>query len=297
MKTKPTLSTLALTAMCLAGSWQPAQAIVGYVNVILSPGYNLIQNPLSLSNNNITIVIPSAPDYTAIILWDVGAQAFGPIATLDPDIGGWDHPEVILPPGRGFFWYAPSARTNTFIGEVLQGNLTNFVAGNNKLSALGSMVPQAGTLSADLAFPTIDGANAFLFNSGTQNFIDASTCFSGFGWYNAHTPVATGGPSIGVPQAFFVQNPGPDTNWVRIFNPLAASPPKTSQTSTATVTSVHIGDGVVTLAVKNTNGGPYSVQFSNDGLLWTTVATGVTGSVWQGKYLGGEQGYYQVVQP
>jgi hypothetical protein len=295
MKAKSTVSTLALTAMCLAGSWQPAQAIVGYVNVTLSPGYNLIHNPLTKSNNNITVVIPSPPDGTTIILWDVPSQSFGPVATYS--FGAWDNTALDLPPGRGFFWYAPATYTNTFTGEVLVGHLTTFVAGNNKLSALGSKVPQGGTLSGDLAFPTIDGANAFLFNSGTQDYIDASTCFSGFGWYNAHVSVATGGPTINVAQAFFVQNPGPDTDWVRDFNPLAALPPKTSQASGATVTSVQISGGTVTLAVKNTNGGAYSVQFSKDGLSWTTVVTGVTGSVWQGKYAGGEQGYYQVVQP
>ena len=42
---------------------------------------------------------------------------------------------------------------------------------------------------------------------------------------------------------------------------------------------------------------PYTLQFSSDGLAWRTVASGLTGSVWQGPYPGGERGYYQVTQP
>ena len=217
MKTKNTLSALALAAMGLAGSWQPAQGIVGYVNVVVNPGYNLIHNPLQVApTNSIASVIPSPPPGTAIFLWDVPSQSFGPVSTYDPDFGGWDVP-LNLPPGRGFFYYAPAAYTNTFVGEILQGSLTNFVAGNNKLSALGSKVPQTGMLSTDLAFPTIDGANVLLFNGAGQTYTDAFTCFKGFGWFDPNGVAGTGGPVINVPQAFFVQNPGPDTNWIRTF--------------------------------------------------------------------------------
>jgi len=48
--------------MGLAGSWQPAQGVVGYVNVTVKPGYNLIHNPLHVApSNSIASVIPSPP--------------------------------------------------------------------------------------------------------------------------------------------------------------------------------------------------------------------------------------------
>jgi hypothetical protein len=295
MNTKNTLSTLALAAMGLAGSWQPAQGnVVGYANVPVKPGYNLIHNPLHVvPTDSIASVIPSPPQGTMVFLWDVPSQSFTPVTTYDPNSGGWDVP-VNLPPGRGFVWYAPAAYTNTFVGEVLQGPLTNFIAGNNKLSALGSKVPQAGMLSTDLAFPTIDGANVLLFNGASQTYTDAFTCFKDFGWFDPNGVAGTGGPVISVAQAFFVQNAGPDTNWVRNFTVQLVSLPATAG---AAISSLWISGGSVTLKVQNPSGAPYTIQFSSDGLSWTTVASKLTGSAWQGKYAGGERGYYQVIQP
>ena len=297
MKIKSTLSTLALAAMGLAGSWQSAQGVVGYVNVTVKPGYNLIHNPLHVApTNSIASVIPSPPQGTTVFLWDVPSQSFGPVSTYDTNSGGWDVP-VNLPPGRGFVWYAPAAYTNTFVGEVLQGPLTNFVAGNNKLSALGSKVPQTGMLSTDLLFPIIDGADVFLFNNASQTYIDAFTCFKGFGWFDPNGVAGTGGPVINVAQAFFVQNPGPDTNWVRNFIVQFAPLSAVARSAGAAISSLQISGEAVTLMVQNPSGATYTVQFSSDGFSWTTVASELTGSVWQGKNPGGDQGYYQVIQP
>jgi hypothetical protein len=294
MKTKTTLSALALGAMGLAIFRLQACAVVGYVNLSFNPGYHLIQNPLDgTPDNNNTTVISSPPPGTMLFLWDVPSQSFGPVATYDPDLGGWDV-VVSLPPGRGFFLYVPSPYTNTFVGEVEQGTLTNFVAGNNRLSALGSKAPQSGTLSGDLGFPMIDGANVFLFSSASQTYTDAFTCFNGFGWFDPNSVMGTNGPVIAVAQAFFVQNPGPDTNWIRTFS-IVLAPLRAP--GGADISSLRISGGTVTLKLTNPGGGSYTIQFSSDGVSWSTVASGLTGTVWQGPYLGGERGYYQVIQP
>jgi hypothetical protein len=305
MKTKSMFPSLILAALGLAAFREPGYSnVIGYVVVPLTAGYNLIENPLNVGpDNNITNVIASPPQDTAIYLWDVPSQTFGPVATFD-SFFGWDT-IVYLPPGRGFFWYAPSpGYTNVFVGEVLQGSQTNFVAGNNKLSALGSKVPQSGALSTDLAFPAIDGANVFFFNGASQTFTDAFTCFNGFGWFDPNGVAGTGGPVLNVGQAFFVQNPGPDANWVRNFtvqfaslSPNTGAAKSEAQTVSARISSVQISGASVTVKVQNPSGSAYTLQFSSDGLSWATVASGLTGSAWQGKFPGGSRGYYQVAQP
>jgi hypothetical protein len=298
MKTKPPLITWALVALGLVGWWRTTQGnVVGYVNVPVNTGYNLIHNPLNVPTGNyITNVISTPLAGTTVLLWDVPTQSFGPTCTYDPDFGGWDV-NVSLPPGRGFFLLAPFGFTITFVGEVLQGALTNFVAGDNKLSALGSQVPQAGTLSGELFFPVIDGAAVSLFNSVTQGFPHALLCFTSYGWSDPNGAATTSGPILDVGRAFFVQNPRPDINWVRNFTVQFASTPGSGHTSVLPITQLKVGGGSVTLEVLNPNETSYTVQFSTDRQSWTTLATGAKGKVWQGRYPGGVQGFYQIVQP
>jgi len=307
------IASVVAAALILAGTSAQGQTnvysfnIVGYVNVTLTNGYNFIGNPLNNSSNTLSVLIPSAPDGTAVYVWDVASQSFSPPSVYS---GGWDsNRDYVIPVGKGFAVYAPTGWTATFVGEVLQGNLTNFIAGSNKFSLLASMVPQAlplsGTPPWSLEFPGTGGDNVFFFQNASLRYTDACTYFGGLGWFDPNGVCTTNGPVPNVGDCFFVQHPGPDINWVRYFTvqrpaSVPALPQKglfaANEPSAAAIRSLTIRSGEVTLNISNSIGGRYNVQFSTDRHTWKTVAPDQTGTVWRGPCPDGGQGYYQLVK-
>jgi hypothetical protein len=289
--------------LALAGLFTPLQptrtAAVGYVNVPLTNGYNFLVNPLDDGTNRIASLLPSPPVNSAVFLWDVANQVFRLVDIFDEYDLAWTNAALNLPPGLAFVLYAPQAWTNTFVGEVLQGSLTNFVPGANKLSLLGSKVPQTGTLTGDLAFPDIAGADAQTFITASQTYSNACTYFPGSGWYDPGGVATTNGPVIEVARSFFVRNPGPDAYWIRDFNVLKAPAQAAGGAAgpAPEISSLTIRAGTVTLKILNPADARYNVQFSTDRWNWSTVATNQCGTLWTGPVPGSPQGYFQLVNP
>jgi len=294
---------LGLALAGLAGFGQQARAVVGYVNVTVTNGYNFLANPLSLSGDNspsansITNVIPSAPDGSKVYLWDVTNQAFTAPSIYSVAATNWTI-NYFLPVGRGFVMQATSRWTITFVGYVLEGFLTNFVAGTNQFSLLGIMVPLSDSLS-NLFFPGIDGDNAVVFYTPNQTYSDAFTYFMGYGWFDPNRAVSTDGPIIAVAQSFFIQNPAQSTNWIRHFTVPQAAAQSAARVVSSTdpeIQSLGLAAGTATLNVFNPGGASYGVQFSTDGVTWSTLATNQTGRVWKGIRPSSPQGYYRLLK-
>jgi hypothetical protein len=303
---KSLLLASGLAIAALAGSRQQGQGnVVGYANVPLANGYNFLVNPFNAATNSLNYVLSTAPDGARVYLWDLSNQAFTPPSTFSAATSKWDI-NYTIPPGTGFVMQVTQSWTNTFIGDVLEGSLTNFVAGTNKYSLLGSKVPFSGALgdTNTLAFRGTDGDNVYTFSTASQSYSDAFTYFRGFGWFDPGQGVNTNGPVINIGQSFFVQNPGRDTNWVKQFTVPHFTVPSSSllsksRTTSSTSASPDIRslatDGKdITLQILNPSGAPYDVQFSADGFSWKTVAAKQTGASWTGPCPGGPQGYYQV---
>lgn len=227
MRTKALLLTAALGFAGVATSM--AQAVysvnvVGYINLTMKPGFNLVANQLKASpNNKLDSVLPAAPlesqvlkfannNYTTDIsdgaTWVDNATGNASLTTVSP--------------GEGFFFFNPGAADSsvTLVGEVTTGNGLNvpMASGFNLVS---SVVPQQISLTAANGFPQVVELQYLTFNSGTQNYnttlINAGPVD---GWLNNETgdPVAAPAPAVG--QGFFVFNPGATTlNWTRNFNP------------------------------------------------------------------------------
>lgn len=202
-----------LCLSALAGGLAVSQAqnvyslnVVGYVNVPVVGNaagyYTMIANPLNTTNNTIGSLLAAPPDFTT--LYKFSGTGFD-IATYF--LGAWDHPEYTLNVGEGCIIGAQTAFTTTFVGEVMQGKLTNsYPAG---LSIRASMVPQAGTLTA-LGLPGTqlsDFDTVYQYNSATQGY-DISTWFLG-AWSPAE-PTLKVGESIWLSTAAAGQ-------WVRDF--------------------------------------------------------------------------------
>jgi hypothetical protein len=178
---------------------------VGYVNVTVEGGaggrFTAIANPLDNSaGNTLSTLFPNPPFLTNFYKWDgAGFQ----IATF---AGAWDQ-DLELQPGEGGFINTDTTFTVTFVGEVLQGDLTN--AFGSGFSMLSSQVPQAGganDLGLTAALSSFD--NAYEWNFAAQS-------------YDVRTLIAPGTwdvePQLEVGESLFV-NAQAAGSWDRTFS-------------------------------------------------------------------------------
>jgi hypothetical protein len=234
MRTKALLLTAALSVAGVSSSMAQVYSAnaVGYVNLSLQAGFNLISNPLNGTNNHVNTILPlpNTADGTTIFRFKPGIQNYGDSLTFIQNFGWFttdsDPNFYVLNPGEGVF-IRPSGPTPlnvTFVGEVPQGTLNNPVLGGNRYSILASQVPQALPLGASgqagtLQFPAVDGDTVFLFDSVAQRYKESYTYINAFGWFSTN-PDDPGilGPVIPVATSFFVQKKGNDTSWTRTFS-------------------------------------------------------------------------------
>ncbi len=218
MKIKATLAIAAATLAVGAITSQAqvySQNIVGYVNVPLVKGYNMIANPLDDGNGNqLTNLFASLPNKSQILTWH------GTVYDTSIGKGGgvWGG-NTNLPPGLGFFLNSPSATTitNTFSGSLYdpagQGTgdlVTNVLPVGYTL--VGSQLPYAGDATLDntnlaLAPVLANKSQLLSWNPSTQVF--NTSVGKGGGVWGGSFPVTVG-------QGFFVNVPASHaTNWVQ----------------------------------------------------------------------------------
>jgi hypothetical protein len=223
MRTKTFLLSAAVLAAGLTAS--VAQSVysvnaVGYVNVPLVTGFQIIANPLNNSNNLLSVILPSVANNTTVYRFNPTNQTFYPASTFfvdqGPPVTGLWFPDAVLAPGEGAFFSSPSAQTLTFVGEVPQGNLTNSIPQNYALRA--SVVPQSGGISSVLGLTAQNNDTVYFFNPATQSYNPAQTFFVDPGppptgvWFPSE-------PNPAVGQGFwFKNNTGTSRNWTRTFS-------------------------------------------------------------------------------
>jgi len=209
MRTKTLLLTAALSAAGVATSMAQvySQNAVGYVNLSLARGFNLIANPLRQTDTTLETLIPSPPDQTTFYSFaHVGGYT---IYTYDlSGVGAWDPSGGHFVLGKGAFISTPSAFTLTVVGEVAQGTLTNPVEGPG-FDLKGSMVPQTGLLASDLGYTPVDQELIYKFNNASGYTIYTYD-LSGVGDWDP------GQPSISVGEGFFTSTPVAHA-WTRVF--------------------------------------------------------------------------------
>jgi hypothetical protein len=128
--------------------------------------------------------------------------------TKTPVGSGWGaNATVPIVPGKGVFVRinTPGDYTNTYVGEVLQGSLTNSTGVNFNL--IGNMVPDSGLATAVNLVPAA-GAQVQKWSVALQDFVTSSK--TPIGWSGA------GEPSFAPGDGFFLKNNTP-YNWVRNF--------------------------------------------------------------------------------
>jgi len=145
MRTKTLLlASAALVAGVVASQAQSnvfSANIVGYVTVTNAANqYVVLANPLDNGTNDITGLLPTAPNGATVLVFQGGA-----LQTSLKNKGNWSQ-NFVVPPGTGFFYKSPNDGTNTFVGNVA-GFSNSIPAPANILELVGSPIPFSGTIS------------------------------------------------------------------------------------------------------------------------------------------------------
>jgi len=203
MRTK----TLLLAAVVVAAGISASQAqvysvnAVGYVNKNIPVGFTMIANPLNTTNNTIGNLLPSVPNFSNFLRWN--GTGFDTATFI---FGSWDQPQYTLNPGEGGFINTDTAFTITWVGDVMQGNLSNSIPAGFSVKA--SQVPQTGGVSSVLGLNSLGIFDNLLKWNG--NGYDTYTVLPGGSWDPSE-------PVINVGEAFFI-NAGGSTSWNRSFS-------------------------------------------------------------------------------
>lgn len=211
MRTKVLLCLAALAAGVASSSAQVYSLnVVGYINVTVPANqYILMANQLqNTPDNTIANLLPNQQDGT--ILQKLGGSGLSAYVYDATFTQSWTPDgNATLNPGEGAFFKAPAATTLTFVGEVLQGSLTNTLP-IGSYAIRSSIVPQAGTLTALAVPPEDSDIVQVLGTSGLSAYVYDAT------FTQSWTPSE---PTINVGQSFFIKKASTSTQsqWIRTF--------------------------------------------------------------------------------
>ena len=192
--------------------------VVGYYNITVGALQQvMIANQLNTTNNTLgSLLAPPMVNNNDILYKYSGGFSLSQYSTDD---GQWDpSPAVTLNPGEAaFFKNEQSAITETltFVGEVLQGSLTNTLPINIQVMR-SSIVPQQGLVSTTLGLPFDNNDLLYVYNvlqnHGSYTLYQYST---DDGQWDPNEP------TINVGQGFFYKKAATalpaNANWVRNF--------------------------------------------------------------------------------
>jgi len=225
MRPKALLLAAAFAAVGVATSVAQVYSVnaVGYVNVSLNPGFNLVSNPLDAGAGNNTVgnlfknITPGPLNGFKVYAFDEANGGFYPVAAWSPipgvGFGTSGTALVEVKVGSGAFVYNPDAalttpRTLTFVGEVMQGTLNNPLPVGFSIRA--NQVPQAGAPNT-FGLPGALGDKFYRFNKTTGAYDTYAFSNPGPQWRPAL-------PAIDVGEAFFFYNGSTPRTWTRTFN-------------------------------------------------------------------------------
>jgi len=218
MRTK-TLVCAAVLAASIATTMAQSNVyslnVVGYYNItVASHAKVMIANQLNTTNNSILALLapPAVGDNDQVFKYGGGFTA----QTYNLGDGDWEPDDTVsMNPGEALFFFNAQGTTETitFVGEVLQGSLTNTLPLGVKVMR-SSIVPQQGMITADLGVPPDDNDIIYTFSGG----YNGNQYSLGDGQWE---PIE---PTINVGQGFFYikadalhGGTAANTNWIRNF--------------------------------------------------------------------------------
>ncbi len=228
MKTKTLLLTAVLSAAGIASSLAQVYSVnvVGYINVDVAPGLNLVTAQLTGTNNNVNTVLavttPVMSDNSLLFTWNSAGQTFNNAQIYGS--GQWYDPNTsalstntINPGDAVFINNAGTAVKLLVVGQVPTGSLPVTVSQNLGLYADPAPVSQN---IATNGFPIDDNDLLYTWNVAGQTYnnalIGGGPGSGGPAWFdpNTGTPVNYA-PAVG--EGFVVNRVGATATWNRSF--------------------------------------------------------------------------------
>ncbi|MGA3163818.1 MAG: hypothetical protein ABSD77_06460 [Verrucomicrobiota bacterium] len=209
MRTKTLLIAVAALALTIATSQAQAvysQNVVGYVQLGLTNGYNFIANQLDLTGTGTNNTLLSCfgtnmPNNTKAFAF-VNGGWLG--ATYNASQAKWvgsatNYVNAALNPGGGVMVQIPATPptnvTVTFVGNVLQGAITNTV--NAGYQVISTPFPLSGQCDTNFGYKPSKNDKIFTWNPSTQLYNSGSI-------YNG-TRFTPSDPQLAVGQPVFLQ--------------------------------------------------------------------------------------------
>jgi len=219
MRTKALICAAVLSASLVSTFAQVYSLnVVGYVNkTVAANSWYLWTNPLKTTNDTTATVMAGlsgdAANWADSVVYGWTGGYTDP-ETYVPGVG-WLPGTVDLSPGKGFFFFAKTAGTVTFVGEVVTTN--NIILPANSWTLIGSSFPISADLQTLGFAGNDDGAGhsdqVYRYNNG---YNDGDTFVTGAGWLGTGTP--PGGPVLDVAEGIFYNNAqSTQTTWVKSF--------------------------------------------------------------------------------
>lgn len=206
---KKTLICAALVAAGIATSVAQnvySLNVVGYYNLTIPANtWVMIANQLNTTNNTIGSLLTGMTGGETLQKYSGGFTAY---VFDDADMVWTPDGNATLNPGEGAFFRSPTEKTLTFVGEVMQGSLTNTTP-IGVYAIRSSMVPQAGGVTSVLGLPGEGGDTVQTYAGG----------FTAYVFDDADLVWTPSEPNIAVGQSFFIRKASTSTQntWVRNF--------------------------------------------------------------------------------
>jgi hypothetical protein len=222
MRTKTLLiAAAALVAGVISSEAQVYSAnVVGYVNIPLTEGFNLIANPLDVdgTGTNNTLVgffTNSLPVNSAVYLYNGSGYTLSTYAANKSNTATNWTVNAPLNPGQGFWVSIPAGsfggatNTITAVGTVLQGSLSNPNLTTAGFALVSSQVPIAGDITTNLNYIPSKNDAVYVYSGGGYNLYTYAANKS-----NTATNWNPSAPQISVGQGFWInsQSGSPWTN-------------------------------------------------------------------------------------
>lgn len=179
--------------------------VIGYVSLMLQPGFSMIAYPLEASQNTVAELFQGWPDGTTFNKFDA---RFFRLAENVMRNGQWINPNETLAPGEGAIFLNPTneSRPLNLVGNVMQGDLSFPVPSGFSIRSM--QLPQRGNLK-DLGFPLGNGDVIHLFDRDRQKYVLHP--YENGEWVN-------GPPVVEVGESFWVAK-AEAGNWSGSFSP------------------------------------------------------------------------------
>jgi len=215
-----------------------SQNVVGYVNIPETANQFSLEAPaLDLdgtgTNNTIATVYPNPAIndqiylYTPgsgfdIITYEVVVSRSGSSTNWIDGGTGLPAPGTHLNVGQSVYYLPAANETNTFVGQVVNGTVSNpNVPAANTFNLVGSQIPYAGGLTSILNYQPNIGDQVYTFN-GVTGFdiityeVVVSRSGSSTNWIDGGTGLP-GEPQISVGQGFWLLPAANATTWSETF--------------------------------------------------------------------------------